>query len=77
MKDEIGMTGPKSTPTKIVGIITSTIHPYAWYLWGAKQLVMSPTCKSRALNKLELYRAHTPRALQRRMSEHINGQRAR
>ena len=27
--------------------------------------------------ELELYRAHTPRALQRRMSEHINSQRAR
>jgi hypothetical protein len=27
LKDEVGMAGPKSTQTRIVGIITSTIHP--------------------------------------------------
>ena len=29
LKDEVGMAGSKSTQTGFVGIITSTIHPYA------------------------------------------------
>ena len=32
LKDEVGMAGPKSTQTRFVGIITSTIHPYACFL---------------------------------------------
>ena len=32
LKDEVGMAGPKSTQTRFVGIITSTIHPYACVL---------------------------------------------
>ena len=28
LKDEVGMAGPKSTQTRFVGIIMSTIHPY-------------------------------------------------
>ena len=28
LKDEVGMAGSKSTRTRFVGIITSTIHPY-------------------------------------------------
>ena len=32
LKDEVGMGGPKSTQTRFVGIITSTIHPYACFL---------------------------------------------
>ena len=31
LKDEVGMAGPKSTQTRFVGIITSTIHPYACF----------------------------------------------
>ena len=32
LTDEVGMAGPKSTQTRFVGIITSTIHPYACFL---------------------------------------------
>ena len=31
LKDEVGMVGPKNTQTRFVGIITSTIHPYACF----------------------------------------------
>ena len=31
LKDEVGMAGSKSTQTRFVGIITSTIHPYACF----------------------------------------------
>ena len=32
LKDEVGMTGSKSTQTRfVVGIIIYTIHPYAWF----------------------------------------------
>ena len=32
IKDEVGMGGPKSTQIRFVGIIESTIHPYACLL---------------------------------------------
>ena len=32
LKDEVGMVGSKNTQTRFVGIITSTIHPYACFL---------------------------------------------
>ena len=32
LKDEVGMAVPKSTQTRFVGIITSTIHLYACFL---------------------------------------------
>ena len=32
LKNEVGMGGSKSTQTRFLGIITSTIHPYACFL---------------------------------------------
>ena len=32
LKDEVGMAGPISTKIRFVGIIASTIHPYACFL---------------------------------------------
>ena len=36
LKDKVGMEGSKSTQTRSVGIITSTIHPYACFLSGCR-----------------------------------------
>ena len=50
LKDEVGMAGSKSTQTRFVGTITSTIHPYTCFLKGAKT-VISSTRKSRVLKE--------------------------
>jgi hypothetical protein len=42
LKEEVGMTGPKSTQTRFVEIIISTIHPYACFL----------SCRNKPINSI-------------------------
>jgi hypothetical protein len=41
LKDEVGMAGPKSTQIRFVGIIISTIYPYACFLSGAQESMLT------------------------------------
>ena len=32
LKKQVGMVGPKSTKTRVVGMITDEIHPYTFFI---------------------------------------------
>ena len=45
LKDEVGMAMPKSTQTRVVGIITYMVHPYACFShYGIYNVMYTCTC---------------------------------
>ena len=42
LKKQVGMVGPKSTQTRVVGTITNEIHPYTFFVETLLQFTLAP-----------------------------------
>ena len=61
LKDEVGMAGSNSTQSRFVGVITSTIHPYAYFFSVTIRLLMSTfLCMLPSVSVLDLHAGEHP-----------------